>query len=432
MMRFCYFKILIFTLLFCFGGQVVKSHSLPNSTAEIIFHENKVVIRFRMALDIFELASKIRVNLHSEPCIDSIKLYCLKHIIVYDSLKSSWKKGVQELHLQTNSNRAIGEYKELVADVILEPSNPKSLQYFTLYSDIIIHQVVNQSIIYSIEESDYTQSIKNKSHQIGLISRDFSTGLISPLKIHYKVTSFWREFSSMFLFGMDHIMQGSDHLLFLVVSLFPTLMMVYNKRWVILKYPSDSALRILKRLTAFTLGHSITLFIGAWGWFRFPQQPIEVLIAVSILVSAIHCWIPIFSGKETWLILGFGFIHGMAFSSVLLNLGLDPKEILIRLLGFNLGIECIQFGLILLMLPGLLWISRTGIFYGYQCIIAAISGTIALVWIVQRISGKEYYQAKPINFLPGNNIWWILILIICPLLIGSIQLIYRVLIPQKN
>jgi len=60
-------------------------------------------------------------------------------------------------------------------------------------------------------------------------------------------------------------------------------------------------MRLLKITAAFTAGHSITLLVGALGWLRLPVQPVEILIAVSILISAIHAIHPIFPGKEMYV-----------------------------------------------------------------------------------------------------------------------------------
>jgi hypothetical protein len=77
----------------------------------------------------------------------------------------------------------------------------------------------------------------------------------------------------------------------------------------------SSLLRILKIVTAFTVGHSTTLAFAAFGLLRVPSRAIEVLIAVSILVSAIHVMRPVRPGKESAVAAFFGLIHGLAFAS---------------------------------------------------------------------------------------------------------------------
>ena len=85
---------------------------------------------------------------------------------------------------------------------------------------------------------------------------------------------------------MQHISEGTDHLLFLLVLLLPAPLLLKQKRWGRFGGTRYSLIRLLKIVTAFTLEHSLTLIIGALGWLWLPVQPVEVLIAFSILVSA--------------------------------------------------------------------------------------------------------------------------------------------------
>lgn len=88
-----------------------------------------------------------------------------------------------------------------------------------------------------------------------------------------------------------------------------------------------SVVRLFKIVTAFTIGHSVTLLAGALGWLRLPAQPIEVLISFSILASAVHAIRPLFPGKEGWVAAGFGLVHGLAFATVLSNLELSGGKL---------------------------------------------------------------------------------------------------------
>src|SRR6201999_1656522 len=78
-----------------------------------------------------------------------------------------------------------------------------------------------------------------------------------------------------------------------------------------------SLVHILGIVTAFTLGHSLTLALSGFGLVRLPSRPVEVLIAISILVSAIHAMRPLFPGREALIAASFGLVHGLAFASAL-------------------------------------------------------------------------------------------------------------------
>ncbi len=108
------------------------------------------------------------------------------------------------------------------------------------------------------------------------------------------------QFAALFRLGMRHIAEGTDHLLFLLVLLLPAPLMVEGLRWGHAKGVRQSLLRILGIVTAFTIGHSITLTLAAMGAVNVPGGPIEVLIAVSIFVSAVHALQSYFSGQRSF------------------------------------------------------------------------------------------------------------------------------------
>ena len=208
--------------------------------------------------------------------------------------------------------------------------------------------------------------------------------------------------------GMEHIKTGTDHLLFLLVLLLPSTLVVKSKRWAEFGGVKYSLKRLLKIVTAFTVGHSLTLLLGATGVFVPPSQIIEVLIAVSILVSAIHALTPIFPGKEYYVSGGFGLIHGMAFASVLYNMQLHGKILILSILGFNIGIEMMQLFIVALIIPWLILLSR-GKFYSIIRITGAIVAIIASVaWIIERISCRPNVVSTNLQPIFDQGIWFII------------------------
>jgi len=142
--------------------------------------------------------------------------------------------------------------------------------------------------------------------------------------------------------GFDHIanLNGYDHILFLVV-----LCAVYQiNQW----------RNILILVTAFTIGHSITLFIVSLDFFSIPSRIIKLLIPITILITSLQNVINIKQienssrmGKNYFMALFFGLIHGMDFSNYFKALIMSPDEIVIPLLGFNIGIELGQLLIVL-------------------------------------------------------------------------------------
>lgn len=142
--------------------------------------------------------------------------------------------------------------------------------------------------------------------------------------------------------GFEHIanLNGYDHILFLVV-----LCAVYQiNQW----------RNIIILVTAFTIGHSITLFIVSLDFFSIPSRIIKLLIPVTILITSLQNIINVKQienssrmGKNYFMALFFGLIHGMDFSNYFKALIMSPNEILIPLLGFNIGIELGQLLIVL-------------------------------------------------------------------------------------
>lgn len=135
--------------------------------------------------------------------------------------------------------------------------------------------------------------------------------------------------------GAEHIWGGLDHLLFV----FGLLLLV------------GGGSRLLWTITAFTVGHSITLSLVTLGFFDFPVALVEFAIAVSIFVLAVELtrvdrrdalW-----RNPWWLAGGFGLLHGMGFAGALAETGLPQDNVPLALLFFNVGIELGQIAFIL-------------------------------------------------------------------------------------
>jgi hypothetical protein len=191
-------------------------------------------------------------------------------------------------------------------------------------------------------------------------------------------------------------------------------MLVYNKkRWTNYGGLKYSILRLLKIVTAFTIGHSITLIIGALGWLRLPVQPVEMLIAFSILVSAVHAVRPVFAGKEMYVAAGFGLIHGLAFAAVLADLHLGAGTMALSILSFNIGIECMQLVVIAITVPWLILLSRTPFYKGIRITGAALSAVAATAWIVERYTGDANLVAGAVQQMAVYAPWLIVTLALC-------------------
>jgi hypothetical protein len=150
--------------------------------------------------------------------------------------------------------------------------------------------------------------------------------------------------ASFFTLGMQHILIGFDHLLFLLA----------------LVLRGGNAWSLLKIITAFTIAHSITLALAAFDVIVLPARLVEGAIALSIAYVAAENLFARRAVSHRWAVsFAFGLVHGVGFSSVLREIGLPQNGLIWPLLGFNLGVEAGQAVAVLAALPLLLYVRRT-------------------------------------------------------------------------
>ncbi len=178
--------------------------------------------------------------------------------------------------------------------------------------------------------------------------------------------------------GVEHIVFGFDHLLFVLTLLF------------LVGFSS----KLIWCITGFTISHSVSLVLSAFGWVTVSITPIEIIIALSIVLMAREALSKktTFTHRYPWLVaLLFGLIHGLGFASALSEIGLPKGQEIIALIGFNLGVEVGQLVILFLaytLFKSSAWISwihqnfaRIKTSMIYSC---GIAGT---VWAIQRFAG---------------------------------------------
>ncbi|GAA5056596.1 hypothetical protein HNP84_007066 [Thermocatellispora tengchongensis] len=176
-------------------------------------------------------------------------------------------------------------------------------------------------------------------------------------------------FAATLLAGTAHVLEGFDHLLFLAMLLLP----------------APAIGRSLEVVTAFTVGHSLTLAGVTLGGWQFDTRWVEVVIALSVAASAVHAWRPRVRGGEVPLAAGFGLVHGMAFAGLLRDLGGGPDPL--TLLAFNLGVELAQLLVVALVLPSLLVLAKGRHYARVRQAAAAAGLAFALTWAAERAIG---------------------------------------------
>jgi len=252
-----------------------------------------------------------------------------------------------------------------------------------------------------------------------LIGRDFTGGHVdhdpmligglqpgrTTLLVDRGDASLFRGFTASIGLGMHHIAEGHDHLLFLMTLLIPAPLIAIGRRWGGYAGMRVTLHHIVGVVTAFTIGHSVTLIGGAFFGWKLPAQPVEALIALSILISALHGFRPIFPRREMIVAGGFGLVHGLAFATLIGGYGLDAREKALSILGFNLGIEAVQLLVVACTMPALILLAQTHWYRGFRLVGAAFAMVAALAWLAERLTGAENMMGRALDVALGQAPW---------------------------
>ncbi|MCB2047015.1 MAG: HupE/UreJ family protein [Novosphingobium sp.] len=188
---------------------------------------------------------------------------------------------------------------------------------------------------------------------------------------------FWQVARTYFVTGVEHILFGYDHLLFVIA-----LVLLLRGAWT-----------VTKAVTAFTVAHSLTLIGTTLGLFGLPQEPVEALIALSIIFLAVEI---VKSGegriglaeRAPWIVaFVFGLLHGFGFAGALHEIGLPEGDVPTALLSFNIGVEAGQLLIVIACLGALQALRRISV--------AALApatkmasygiGSVASYWLIERL-----------------------------------------------
>lgn len=181
-------------------------------------------------------------------------------------------------------------------------------------------------------------------------------------------------FVSYFKAGVEHLLAGADHMLFLMMLILPAVCASGSVR--------TAALRVLTAVTGFTLAHAVTLTAATTQLLRPPPDVINALIALSIILTAADNIRPFIPAPRAAVAAFFGIIHGFGFATALGALQLTGGSFVLALAGFNLGIETAQIGLVLITMPALYMLAggRRMLWFG-----SGLAGAVAIWWFWLRL-----------------------------------------------
>ncbi|SER91396.1 HupE/UreJ family protein [Actinokineospora terrae] len=363
-----------------------SAHPLSTSAVLLDVGIDEVTASVQLPIDQLDVALGTTYTADSVLAPDTIaglRDYVQHHISATSADRQTWTTSVSGGRVES-----IDGVDHLVLDAALAPTTG-AVGEFTLTYDAVIDQLVSHRAFVSARDGhtgDYTTltmlSWQTTSVLVTAAKPVATTGFLSSIQL-----------------GVEHISGGSDHLLFLIMLLLPAPLIVSGRRWARRADPCRALLRVVHVVTAFAIGHSITLVLGSTGLIHLPTRLVESGITLSVLVSAIHAIRPIVRRGEVLIAGSFGLLHGLAFAALLDELDLTRANLVLNLLGFNVGIELTQLLVVALVMPSLILLSRTTLYLHWRVTAATVGAVLATAWFAERVGLLADNPLEPIGDL---------------------------------
>jgi hypothetical protein len=375
---------------------------MPSSAVELRLHRTEISAELTLPVGELELGWEKPLQMDAVRTVreygEELKDYVRAHVRPSAPDGRPWTVSVRGVI------PVVEQSPDVRVSLTMTPPPGAPVDRLTFRYDAIFHHLVTHTAMVTLA-GDWRNGILSEAPVLLGTMRDTNSELV----IDRSGGSWFRGFAAMFRLGGRHIAEGTDHLLFLLALILPAPLVAAGGRWGGYAGGSTALRRIVKVVTAFTVGHSVTLLLGALGWVRLPGTVVESAIALSILVSAVHALVPVFRGRELFIAGGFGLVHGLAFAATLREFGFDPLTMVSSVLGFNLGIEAFQLLVILAVMPCLLLLARSRVYGPFRIAGASLTGVAAVAWFAERAFGwhspivplVESLAAHPLSLLTG-------------------------------
>jgi hypothetical protein len=196
----------------------------------------------------------------------------------------------------------------------------------------------------------------------------------------------WSALRDYFSLGVHHLLQGYDHLAFLLALVLPLRLVLFRPASAVAGAPTREWMALLRTVTAFTIGHSLTLMLATFGLTEASPRWVEPAIALTIVFTALLNLRPLRWVRTDVLALLFGMVHGYGFAGLLLEAAAPSGLLPWALAGFNLGVEAGQLiavcGWVLVSQPLVVrrWYPSVVVRLG-----SVVLALLALWWFWQRV-----------------------------------------------
>ena len=392
------------------AGASARAHDVPPSI--VLLDIGRQAIAVELQLPLSELGAALSLPLARQPLTTvtsdgaRIEQYVREHFAIRGRDGQGWTMHVGAMDLKRTSNANWTSNDWLVLHASFEAPAGASTEVFALEDSVIVERVLShQAMVYV--RRDVRNSLLGDRPAL-IATAGFGN---TRVEVDGSGGSWWQGWRHLFSLGVHHIAEGTDHLLFLLALLLPAPLLASRAgahgraRWGAPRAFRESARAIVGVVSGFTVGHSISLALAACGVVDVPVRAVEVLVAVSIGVAALHAWRPLFAGREIWVASAFGLVHGLAFAEVLSGLDFDGATLALSLVGFNLGIEAMQLAVIAATLPLLLWLAATRHYGAVRTAGAAFAAACAAGWVAERAFALPNPLAGVVDALAPPPAW---------------------------
>lgn len=363
----------LLTLLLALMATPALAHLTPNSEIRLDFAPGAVKADVVIPQAEFGYATGLPTD-NRPDSLERVKARILADMAVLARDGRPWRIAVDRIAFEQ-----IAGPPDLHLTLTLTPPTGASDRSLLLRWHVVTREAPSHFALLVVD-GDLAGGVRGSRELVGAL-----TATRPELTVTRGQASLGRLLANAFRLGAHHIAEGYDHLLFLLALLLPAPLLAAGGRWTTPRPTRDTAKHLAWIVSAFTLGHSTTLVIAAFSGVHLPVQPVEAGIAFSVLVSAIHAARPLFPGREPVVAGLFGLVHGLAFATLIGNFGLGTATRATAILGFNLGIEAVQLGVVLVALPGLVMLARWRHGQKVRAGLAMLTAIAALVWLAQRL-----------------------------------------------
>ena len=395
----------LLAFLLALAAPAAWAHAIPDAAVFLDVEEGGVRAELHLPLSELEIGFGRDLLPGGERAVaryrSALAAYLAEHVGAVAPDERPWTVTVRSVGYHTEpTGTHIGDVEEAVAEVWLVPPDGAPVRRFTLLYDAVVHELISHQALVSVRSDWAGGQVGGEPTFVG--RADWKA---QRIEIDRTEAGAWRGFRASFALGVHHIAEGTDHLLFLLTLLLPAALVAVGGRWGAFVGWRRGLGRLLRIVTAFTVGHSLTLALGVLAGVTAPAGPVEVVIALSVLVSAVHALRPLFPEREGLVAGLFGLVHGLAFAEIVAGFGVGPGQAALTLLGFNLGIEAVQLAVVAVVAPVLFLLARTALYAPVRIVGATVAGVAALAWAAERALGWANPVASWVEGIAHDAVW---------------------------